>query len=130
MKKALSLLLTLTLVISLFVFTGSAFAKTTKGELYYNGEIMRTVVVPAKLPHGGRDPLYRVTNGVMDQLGVASVAPGSQNYHGGAWAVYEVTFNVAPYLLTSEADVLAAEAAGDVTVVRQEDQDFRCPIFP
>ena len=44
--------------------------------------------------------------------------------------MFKVTFNdgVAPYLLTSEAAVQAAEDAGDVTVVRAAAEDFLCPI--
>ncbi len=44
-----------------------------------------------------------MTNGAAGQLGIAGVAPGSADYHGGAWAVNLVTFNagVMPYLLTS-----------------------------
>jgi hypothetical protein len=37
---------------------------------------------------------------------------------------------VTPYLLTSEAAVLAAAAAGDVTVTRVPGNDFKCPIQP
>jgi hypothetical protein len=100
------------------------------GFLYYNDQVVRTIVPPAASPQSGRDALYRVVNGVTGQLGIAAVAPGDTNYHGGWWAVYTVTFNVDPYLLTSEADVLAAEAAGDVIVTRVINADFRCPIQP
>ena len=37
---------------------------------------------------------------------------------------------VTPYLLTSAQAVLDAEAAGDATVVRNADRDFRCPVQP
>ena len=102
------------------------------GRLYLDGEIVRTHVVPARLPHGGSNPLYMVTNGVSDQLGVATYGPGSPNYAGGAWAVNTVTFNsgVTPYLLTSADEVLAAEAAGNVTITRVPEMDNRCPINP
>ena len=110
----------------------SASAKTTKSVLYHDGGIVRTVVTPAPLPHGGTDPFYSVTNGVEGQLGIAGVAPGDGPYHGGAWAVNTVTFNegVTAYLLTSDEAVFAAEAAGDVTVTRVPDADFRCPVQP
>jgi hypothetical protein len=39
-----------------------------------------------------------------------------------------VTWNVTPYLLTSETDVLASQSAGDVTVTRVAAMDFLCPI--
>ncbi|MEJ2323689.1 MAG: hypothetical protein P8Y77_02675 [Nitrospirota bacterium] len=100
------------------------------GMLYYNGEVLRTIVPPAAIPGPGRDALYSVVNGALGQLGIAGVAPGDTNYHGGWWAVYTVTFTVDPYLLTSEQDVLDADAAGDVTVVRVPEADFRCPIQP
>lgn len=101
------------------------------GHLFLNDEIVRTNVPPSNVkPGSGRDALYRVMDGAEGQLGVAAVGPGTGNYHGGRWAVYDVTWNVEPYLLTSEAAVLDAESAGDVTVTRNEDADFRCPIQP
>lgn len=102
------------------------------GSLYYNGNVVRTVVPPAAFPKKGRDPFYKVTNGVDGQLGIAGVAPGSPGYHGGHWAVNLVTFNegVTPYLLTSADAVKTAESAGDVTVTRTPENDFLCPIQP
>jgi len=74
----------------------------------------------------------QLRNGAAGQLGIAGVAPGDGPYHGGAWAVNSVTFNdgVTPYLLTSDEAVFAAQAAGDVTVTRNPDADFRCPVQP
>jgi hypothetical protein len=111
---------------------GSASAKTTKSVLYHDGSVVRTVVPPSAFPNQGTDPFYSVTNGAEGQLGIAGVAPGDGPYHGGAWAVNTVTFNqgVTPYLLTSDEAVFAAEAAGDVTVTRAPDADFRCPVQP
>jgi ABC-type branched-subunit amino acid transport system permease subunit len=111
---------------------GSASAKATKSVLFHDGDVVRTVVPPSALPHGGTDPFYSVTNGVVGQLGIAGVAPGDGPYHGGAWAMNTVTFNqgVSPYLLTSDDAVFAAEGAGDVTVTRVPEADFRCPIQP
>ena len=117
---------------SLLLVSAPALAKADKGLLFHDGSTVRTVVPPSAFPNEGRDPFYSVTNGVVGQLGIAGVAPGDGPYHGGAWAMNLVTFNagVAPYLLTSDDAVFAAEAAGDVTVVRAPDQDFRCPIQP
>ena len=99
------------------------------GKLYLNGQIVGTVVPPSHIvPGGGRDPFYKVTNGVTGQLGIAGVGPGKPGYHGGDWEVFTVTFNVPPYLLTSGSDVTAAASRGDVTVIRQAAQDFHCPI--
>jgi hypothetical protein len=108
-----------------------AMATTGKGFLFHNGAVVGTVVVPAHVPAGsGSDPFYNVTNGADGQLGIAGVAPGDGPYHGGDWQVWLVTFNegLTPYLLTSDEAVVAAQAAGDVTVTRAPAADFRCPI--
>jgi hypothetical protein len=108
-----------------------ATATTGKGFLFHDGAVVGTVIVPANVPAGsGSDPFYNVTNGAAGQLGIAGVAPGDGPYHGGDWQVWLVTFNdgVTPYLLTSDEAVIAAEAAGDVTVTRAAAADFRCPI--
>jgi hypothetical protein len=108
-----------------------AMATTGKGSLFHDGAVVGTVVVPAHVAAGsGSDPFYNVTNGAAGQLGIAGVAPGDGPYHGGDWQVWLVTFDdgVTPYLLTSDEAVFAAQAAGDVTVTRAPDADFRCPI--
>ena len=105
----------------------------TLGTLFYNGEIVNTVVTPGQLPKGGNDPFFRVTNGFDGQLGIAGVAPGDPGYNGGAWAVHDVTWIKRPgrpILLKSKADVIRAKNAGFVSVTRNEDADFRCPILP
>ncbi len=100
------------------------------GNLYYNGGIVRTVVPPSQTDIA-LDNFYKVTNGASGQLGIAAVAPGNPNYHGGHWIVNLVTFKsgVTPFLLTSEDAVLAAESAGQVTVQRGV-STFLCPIQP
>ncbi len=84
------------------------------------------------MPAGtGQDQFYKVTNGASGQFGIAGVGPGDAGaFHGGSWQVWIVTFNacVTPYLLTSASAVAAAQAAGDVTITRLPDADFRCPI--
>ena len=100
------------------------------GELYYEGSVVRTVVPPAAMKKEGKDNLYVIMEGAGGQLPVAAVAPGDTDYHGGKWAFHSVTWNVEPYLLTSEADVLQAEIDGDVTITRVPGNDFKCPIQP
>ncbi|SRR6266540_4232764 len=98
---------------------------------YYQGRIVRTVVPPASAPQAGIDNFYGFpSDAAAGQKGVVGVAPGAPGYHGGHWKFFGVTWNVTPYLLTSEAAVLAAAAAGDVTVTRVPDNDFKCPIQP
>jgi hypothetical protein len=108
-----------------------AGATAGKGQLFHNGDVVGTVVPPDRIASGsGVDPLYMVTNGASGQLGIAGVGPGDGPFHGGAWAVWLVTFDagVTPYLLTSDEAVMAAADAGDVTVVRAPDLDNRCPV--
>ena len=110
----------------------AAAKKPAFGNLYYDGEIVRTVVPPAAMPFQGRDNLYPFPgdDAAEGQLPIAAVAPGDRNYHGGQWAVNLVDWIKEPYLLTSEADVLAAEAAGDISITRMPDLDFKCPVQP
>ena len=115
----------------LAVPVGTSFAaKPGFGNLYYNDTLVRTVVPPSSFPNEGVDNFYKVTNGAEGQLGIAAVAPGDTNYHGGHWKVFKVTFNggVTPYLLTSETAVQAAEDSGEVTTVRVAAEDFLCPV--
>ena len=106
-----------------------AFASAGFGSLFLDGAVVGTTVTPAHVPAGsGLDPFYHVTNGPTGQLGIAGVGPGDGAYHGGDWEFFSVTFNTAPYLLTSGDAVLAAAARGDVTIVRVPSHDFRCPV--
>jgi hypothetical protein len=100
------------------------------GQLYYDGYVVRTVVPPAANPHMGTADLFVIMNGADGQLPVAGAGPGDRGYRGGKWAFNEVTWNTTPYLLTSGAEVRAAESAGDVTVTRLPENDFKCPIQP
>jgi hypothetical protein len=121
------------LAIALVLPVTSVFAATPGfGNLYYNGTIVGTVVPPASFPNTGIDNFYKVTNGATGQLGIVSVAPGADGYHGGHWKVFLVTFNpdTTPVLLTSQAAVLTAQSAGTVTVTRNASADFLCPVQP
>lgn len=106
-----------------FVFPG--------GCCFYEGDMVRTVVPPASNPQEGLDNFYGFpVTAHADQKGVVAVVPGDTDYHGGKWKFFAVTWNVTPYLLTSEAAVLTALGAGDVNVVRVPENDFKCPIQP
>jgi hypothetical protein len=117
---------------TLSALADSSNAAVTFGTLFYNGGTIHTVIPPPAFPNSGRDPFFKVTNGATGQLGIAGVAPGTGDYHGGAWAVNLVTFKtgVTPYLLTSAQAVNSAATAGDVIVTRDSAADFRCPVQP
>jgi hypothetical protein len=80
-------------------------------------------------PGTGRDPIIAFSN--FDQGGVAKYAPGPGS-HGGRWQVWVATW-VDPgdaHLLTDFDDVMALVNAGEITLQRMPNADFRCPILP
>jgi hypothetical protein len=98
---------------------------------FYQGTMVGTVVPPSAFPNAGVDPFYAFDNGADGQKGVVSVAPGDTDYHGGHWKFYLVHWvSGTPTVLTSVADVLAAQSAGFVTITRVPSNDFLCPIQP
>lgn len=100
------------------------------GTIYVDGVAYRTFGVPARVDPGtGTDPIISFTN--FDQGGVALYAPGAGS-HGGRWAVTMATWNdlADARLVTSYEEALELEEAGDLTLVRAPDADFRCPILP
>lgn len=112
----------------LFAVSGLSVSAATPGfgELYYEDQIVRTVVPPAKMKKVGVDPLYAIP----DQRAVVAVAPGDTDYHGGKWAFHSVTWLGEPYLLTSADAVLDAAENGDIVITRVPENDFKCPIQP
>ena len=121
----------LILVLVMLAMTATtAGAKVGRALLYYEDAIVRTIVPPARMSQPGVDDLYVVIEGVAAQLPVAAVAPGDRDYHGGKWAFHAVAWNVEPYLLTSAGGVIEAAGAGDVTITRVPENDFKCPIQP
>jgi hypothetical protein len=130
MRKKLLLVIIAMVSMVLFSLPVSAKKSVGFGNLFYDDEIVRTVIPPAAMPFLGRDNLYAIEGGVEGQLAVAAVAPGDRDYHGGKWALHVVKWEATPYLLTSEADVLAAAEDGDVTIERMAGNDFKCPIQP
>jgi len=100
------------------------------GTIYVDGDPYRTFGNPARVDPGtGTDPIISFTN--FDQGGVALFGPGSGS-HGGRWAVTMATWNdpTDAHLVTSYAEALALEDAGEIILTRAPDADFRCPILP
>jgi len=125
-----------TLAVSLLVAAGPAQADSTTanvgfGQLHYDDAVVRTVATPTSQPGAGVDAIYAFPGDKADgQLSITSVAPGDRDYHGGRWAVYVVEWNVTPYNVTSDAALLAAAGAGDVSIARMSAADFVCPVTP
>jgi hypothetical protein len=106
----------------------------TFGAVYVDDMVYRVFGNPAHVPDGtGTDPFATFTNSTNPmQKGVAEFAPGTQDSHGGRWAVYRATFTAggdASELVTSWAELQALVDAGDVTLVRDAAADFRCPVL-
>jgi hypothetical protein len=100
------------------------------GTIYAEGEAYRTFGTPATVAPGtGTDPIIAFSN--FDQGGVAQYAPGPGS-HGGRWMVWVATWVDAEdaHLLTDFDDVTELVDAGEITLERMPDADFRCPILP
>ena len=98
------------------------------GTIYIDGDAYRTFGNPANVPSGtGTDPIAAFST----QGGVALHAPGDGS-HGGRWQVWVATWTEGAdvHLVTSFDEVLALEEAGELTLVRNPDADFRCPVLP
>jgi len=123
-------LLMLSLVGVLSLVLAAPLGAKTFGTIYADGEAFRTFGNPARVDPGtGTDPIIAFSN--FDQGGVAQYAPG-QGSHGGRWMVWVATW-VDPadaHLLTDFDDVMALVDAGEITLQRVPDADFRCPILP
>lgn len=136
MKRMRTALLAVGLIAGSLAFAAPADAASDRatvgfGRLFYDGDVVRTVVTPASQPGRGVDPIYAFVGQTADgQLAVTSVAPGDRDYHGGRWAVYVVEWLVTPYLVTGDAQLLAAAGAGHLTVTRAPGADFVCPVQP
>jgi hypothetical protein len=104
---------------------GAAFAgQPVKTQIWLDGTLVRTIVLPAASPGEGTDDFYMVPG----TGGVAAVGPGDRGYHGGNWAVHVVSWNVGMYPLTSYDAIMEAQADGHIVISRVEEADFLCPI--
>jgi hypothetical protein len=99
---------------------------------YVDGDLYRTVGTPTDFsgtgaPASSFDTVYQFFGTITN---VASSAPGDRDFNGGRWMVIGATWNVAPYQLHSEEEVLAAADAGDITLSDGPIRLFECPVIP
>lgn len=123
-------LLTLSLAGALSLSLAGTVGAREFGTIYAEGEAFSTFGVAARVDPGtGTDPIIAFSN--FDQGGVAQYPPG-EGSHGGRWQVWVATWVDAgdAYLLTDYDDILELVLAGEITLERVEDADFRCPILP
>jgi len=122
--------LALPLIAALSLIAAAPVGARSFGTIYAEGDAYRTFGAPARVDPGtGTDPIIAFSN--FDQGGVAQYAPGPGS-HGGRWAVWVATWvDVGDaHLLTDFDDVMALVGAGEITLQRMPDADFRCPILP
>ncbi len=109
-------------------------AGRTFGSVYVNDAVYRVFGNKANVPDGtGTDPFAIFTNSTADsQYGVAEFAPGSPTgHHGGRWAVYHATWTTgdSSTLVTSWSALQTYVASGQLTLTRDAQADFRCPVL-
>jgi hypothetical protein len=120
-------------MLALMTVAGPASARTF-GAVYANDAIYRVFGNAANVPDGtGTDPFAKFTNSTnADQFGVAEFAPGSPTgHHGGRWAVYMASWTSGDpsTLVTSWSQLESLVSSGQVSLVRNEAADFRCPVL-
>lgn len=94
--------------------------------LYYEDHLVRSIATPTSQPGKGVDPIYVFAG--TECTPVIRYAPGDKEYSGGRWAVC-VVFGFEVDCFTNATDVLALIDEDDgVTMVRNEEEDFVCPI--
>jgi hypothetical protein len=117
----------------LAALSSTALAGGPPGPAFYvDGELYRTVGTPTDFSRTGApahsfDTVYQFFGTITN---VASSAPGDRDYNGGRWVVIGASWNVAPYQLHSEEDVLAAADAGDISLTDGPIRWFECPVIP
>jgi hypothetical protein len=135
MRRLASILAAFGLLLALAAAPADAGNGPPHVAFYVDGKTTpyRTVGTPTDLsgtgaPASSFDKLYAL--GGRGLLDVAEAAPGDTDYNGGRWMVFPVTWNVTPYQLFSEDEVLAAAAAGDLTIASEPAKFFVCPVIP
>jgi hypothetical protein len=120
--------------VAIFAFAVPAVAAREFGTIYANDMVYRVFGNRANVPDGtGTDPFATFMNSANSmQRGVAQFAPGSAtDHHGGRWAVYRATWVAgdSSELITSWNELQAHVRSGDISLVRDEAADFRCPVL-
>ena len=129
MRTRFTMAMILTALLALAVASPAAAAREF-GTIYVDDVAYRTFGTPARVDPGtGTDPIVSFSN--FDQGGVALHAPGPGS-HGGRWEVWVATWAdpTEAHPVTSFEAVMDLVTAGDLSLVRNPDADFRCPILP
>lgn len=97
---------------------------------YVDGTLYRTIGTPTDFTNTGApassfETIYALGNGFRN---VAEAAPGDAGFKGGRWMVVPIIWHVAPVQYTSDEQIVAAEAAGDIEFATPT-TFFECPVI-
>lgn len=131
MRRLITTLAGASLLLSIVASSVSAGGPPAVG-FYVDGSLYRTVGTPTDFsgtcaPASTYDRIYALGNGLRN---VAEAKPGDPDFNGGRWAVYPVTWHIAPVQFTSDTQLLAAAAAGEVTIASTPVRLFFCNVAP
>ena len=131
MHRPAAFIAALALVLAAAVPVAGAGLGPPHAAFYVDGNVYRTIGTPTDLsgtaaPASTFDILYAVEG---QELAVAEAKPGDADYNGGRWIRFQVTWNTAPYPLTSAEAVVEAAELGDVTIADEPDKIFVCPVI-
>lgn len=127
--RRLSLFAGAALAVSLIAAPAAAGGPPSVG-FYVDGALFRTIGTPTDLsgtgaPRHSFDTIYALGGGLVN---VAEAKPGDRDYNGGRWLVTAIEWHTTPTQLRSAEEVVAAEAAGDLTIGGVV-QKFVCPVI-
>ena len=104
-----------------------------KLSFYIDDVRYRTVGTPTDFTGTGApdftfDKIYNLGTGIN----VADAKPGDRDFNGGRWMVYAVTWaaGVTPVQYTNDQQILAAQAAGLLTINPIPVKEFFCNVAP
>ena len=97
----------------------------------YGDNVLWGTFVPTTLQPGPEQSFNKLYSFPGTSLiSVTNSLPGDSDYRGGRWQVYGVTFTGASATqFTNDADVLAAAAAGHVSISASPVAYVLCPLF-
>jgi len=129
MRRLFSIVAGSTLALALGVGSVAAGGPPHVG-FYADGQLYRTIGTSTDFsgtgaPTSSFEAIYALGGTLMN---VAQAAPGDPGFRGGRWMVEPVTWNVAPVQYTSGDQILAAAAAGAITIGAPI-KYFECPVI-
>jgi len=115
---------------ALLANVASAGAPERAAGRIYGDNVLWATFVPTTLEAGPDVSFNRLYSFPGTSLiSVTNSLPGDSDYRGGRWQVYAVTFTgIGPTQFTNDADVLAAAAAGQVSISGPV-MYVLCPLF-